>query len=98
MNDSQINTFVKDIKWNANILYGGEDTLYTANFVDGSRLTVLDRMTGFYFGRDIETGYRDINGKFWLASGMKDIRDYPSFTLKEAIEWVKCYANNCVGI
>jgi len=62
-------------------------------------ITVLDRETGFDFGRrDTETGYRDPDGKFWLASGMLDVRESDAKTIGEAIEWVKRNANNCVGI
>jgi len=60
-------------------------------------LTVLDRMTGFGW-RDIETGYRSPEGKFWLASGNYDVRNSKAKTVGEAIEWVKQRANNCVGI
>lgn len=60
-------------------------------------ITVLDRMTGFSFGRDTETGYRDPDGKFWLASGMFDIRKHMPISLKDAIELIKANANNCVG-
>ena len=59
-------------------------------------LTVLDRMTGFGH-RDTETGYRDPEGKFWLASGMYDVRNSESKTVQEAIDWVKENANTCVG-
>lgn len=64
-------------------------------------LTVLDRMTGYEFTgyefgcRDIETGYRDKDGKFWLASGNCDVRESGCKTLGEAIEWVKQRANTC---
>lgn len=62
-------------------------------------LTVLDRMTGFGGGiRDIETGYRDPNGKFWLASCLNDVRESGATTMQEAIDWVKERANTCVGI
>lgn len=61
---------------------------------DLGSLTVLDRMTGFGY-RDIETGYRAMNGDFWLASGGFDVRDSESKTLGEAIDWVKKHANNC---
>lgn len=57
-------------------------------------LTVLDRMTGFGW-RDIETGYRDPDGKFWLASGNFDIRDSEAKTIGEAINLVKRFANTC---
>ena len=59
-------------------------------------LTVLDRMTGFGNGlRDTETGYRDIEGNFWLASGNKDVRESGAKTIGEAIAWVKKNANTC---
>lgn len=60
-------------------------------------LTVLNRMTGFGH-RDIETGFRDPNGLFWLATGMCDVRDSGAVTVGEAIEWVKRHANVCVGL
>ena len=64
-------------------------------------LTVLDRLTGFggEIGgvRDIETGYRSPDGKFWLASGGCDVRESGCLTIGEAIEWVKERANNCKG-
>lgn len=59
-------------------------------------LTVLDRMTGFGY-RDVETGFRDKDGKFWLASGNYDVRHSGSKTLGDAIEWIKRNANTCVG-
>jgi len=59
-------------------------------------LTVLDRRTG-YGWRDTETGYRDPEGKFWLASGMLDVRKAECTTVGEAIAWVKENANNCKG-
>jgi len=59
-------------------------------------LTVVDRMTGFGW-RDIETGYRDPEGRFWLASGNYDVRESGCETVGEAIDWVKVRANNCVG-
>jgi hypothetical protein len=45
-----------------------------------------------------ETGYRDPEGKFWLASGSLDVRNFGVFTVGEAIEWVKDRANTCVGV
>lgn len=59
-------------------------------------ITVLDRLTGFGW-RDVETGYRDKDGKFWLASGGYDVRDAGDMTVVEAVEWVKERANACVG-
>lgn len=90
-------TTVKDLKWTSEDLCGGEDTLHAASLEDGGRITVLDRMTGFGY-RDIETGYRDPAGKFWLASGRNDIRDHENFTIEEAIDWIKLNANSCIGV
>ena len=61
-------------------------------------LTVLDRLTGYSGGiRDTETGYRDPDGKFWLASGGYDVRGSGAETVRDAINWVKKKANTCVG-
>ena len=73
-----------------------EDDQQFALHTDLGSLTVLDRMTGFGW-RDIETGYRAKDGKFWLASGGYDVRESGAETLGAAIEWVKQNANNCVG-
>ena len=70
---------------------------YLGQYGLSERITILDRMTGFGW-RDIETGYKDIDGKFWLASGNFDIREYPELTIKEAIAFIKKNANNCKGI
>lgn len=86
---------VKDIEWKVETRCDGEDYLFGYNF-DDQRITVLDRMTGFGY-RDTETGYRDEEGKFWLASGGYDVRDCPEFTIQEAIAFVKHFANTCVG-
>ena len=59
-------------------------------------ITVLDRMTG-YGHRDVETGFRDPEGKFWLVSGNFSIRSYPDLTINEAIEQIKLLANTCRG-
>ena len=61
---------------------------------DIGSLTVLDRRTGFGW-RDIESGFRDKEGKFWLASGNCDVRSSECKTVGEAIEWVKSNANTC---
>lgn len=58
-------------------------------------LTVLDRQTGFGW-RDIETGYRDENGNFWLASGNVDVRNSGANTFGDAVDFVKKLANTCV--
>ena len=68
-----------------------------ALFTDLGNITVVDRMTGFGW-RDVETGYRDMSGKFWLASGGYDARKCGLETFAEVVEWVKLNANTCVGI
>ena len=61
-------------------------------------ITVLDRMTGYGMGmRDIETGYRDMDGKFWLASGGFDVRRENCETIGDAIACIKRNSNNCKG-
>lgn len=61
------------------------------------RVTVVDRMTGFGW-RDIETGFTDPAGKFWLASGQFDIRGYPELPVDDAIELIKQRSNTCRGV
>jgi len=73
------------------------DISYALHLHVGS-ITVLDRMTGFSFGRDIESGFRDPYGKFWLASGNFDIRDKGDITVRDAIQLIKDNANNCIGV
>ena len=75
---------------------GDSDTIYVA-YTDLGRITVLDRMTGWgYNTRDTETGFKDNSGKFWLCSGMFDIRDFPDLTIAEAVDKIKENANTCV--
>lgn len=74
------------------------DTLWRAIIPGFGIITVLDRQTGFSdCHRDVESGYRDEAGKFWLASGRFDIRDYPDLPAVEAAEQIKINANTCVG-
>lgn len=63
-------------------------------------ISVLDRLTGWGQGniRDIETGYRDKDNKFWLASGRFDIRNFPELSIEDAIQKIKDNANTCVGV
>jgi len=75
--------------------HGDSDILFTAHTEYG-RITILDRMTGYGNGmRDIETGFTEGDGKFWLASGRFDIREYPELSVEEAIEKIKANANTC---
>ena len=78
---------------------GKLDVLYTCYLPPGKgRLTVYDRMTGFdAVGRDIESGYRNEDNEFWLASGGFDVRTHPDLTIDEAIAWIKENANTSVG-
>jgi hypothetical protein len=75
---------------------GTGDETQMALHTDMGSLTVLDRMTG-YGWRDIETGFRSPDGKFWLASGNFDVRNSGSSTMQEAIDRVKKNANTCIG-
>ena len=70
------------------------DTQYALHTNLGS-ITVLNRMTGFGW-RDVETGYRDPLGNFWLASCNFDIRHEKCKTFSEAIELIKANSNNCI--
>lgn len=82
--------------WLSETLYEGEDICYRLYVADGSRLTVLDRLTGFGGGqRDIESGFKNFEKEFWLASGQFDIRSFPELTVAEAIAKVKANANTC---
>lgn len=86
------------LTWNETTHCEGEDTLYTAHLADGGRITVLHRKTGYEGGWfDTESGYRDADGKFWLASGNRDVRDNADFTVQQSIDWVKAHANTCVA-
>jgi uncharacterized protein with GYD domain len=80
-------------------LCDGEDTLFRAHTEIGT-FTVLDRLTGWGDRnvRDTESGYTDIEGKFWLVSGMFDIRDFTEFTEEEAANRIKLEANTCIGV
>jgi hypothetical protein len=76
-----------------------DDLLYWCECSLG-RITVVDRLTGFGFGwRDVETGFRDTDNNFWLASGKFDIRlesHFRKMTISEAIQMIKDNANTCI--
>jgi len=93
---SELNVGLGIGSWTEETLCDGEDTLYVLRVEDGGRITVLDRMTGFGV-RDIESGYKDKDGKFWLASGNCDVRSNDGFTVAQAIDWIKEQANTCVA-
>jgi len=72
------------------ILSDTNNRCWWVQLTNGSQLTVLDRMTGYGDGvRDIETGYRNKTGAFWLASGGFDIRRYEHCSYAEAIKILK---------
>ena len=77
-------------------MYDKEDTQLACHTSYLGSITVLDRMTGFGH-RDIETGYRDLHGEFWLASGNFNVLEQNCDTFGEAISLIKKRANNCVG-
>lgn len=80
--------------------YTGSDPYYDdkqwALHTNLGSITVLDRMTGFGW-RDVETGFRAPDKRFWLASGNLDVRISNAKTLGEAIAWIKLFSNNCKG-
>jgi hypothetical protein len=74
------------------------DDVQFAFHCDLGSITVLYRLTGYGFGiRDTETGFRDVDGKFWLASGMFDVRDHMPMKFSDAVKMIKKNANNCTG-
>jgi len=76
-----------------------DDLLVGVVLPGGDKISVLNRITGYGNGqRDIETGYRDKDGKFCLASCMFDIRDYPELSVEDAINKIKRESNNCPWI
>lgn len=89
--------FTDDLFHDVDMSYSDTDTQVAFHSNLGS-ITVLDRMTGYGGGiRDIETGFRATDGKFWLASGNFDIRQMGCKTIGEAIECIKRNANNMRG-
>jgi len=89
---------VKNLEWSVTKNEQTGNTLNTVYLPDGARITVLDRETGWGGGiRDTETGLLEKNGRWWLASGMFDIRDYPDHTIEEAVGMIKKMSNTCRG-
>jgi hypothetical protein len=90
---------LKDVEWEVTVFRDGENRLFTTRLTDCGRITVLDRLTGYgYEERDVESGYRDKDGNFWLASGDCDVRTMDNFTIQQAIDWIKANANTCKPI
>lgn len=85
---------VKDLEFKE--CYRCGDYLSRVVLDDKSVITVLDRGAGYKSNKGgVETGYRDPEGNFWLASGMFNIREYSELTIPEAIELIKQNANVC---
>ena len=93
----------EDSEFSENLFYdvdmsSDEDTQKAFHSNEFGSITILDRMTGFGYGiRDVETGYRDLNGEFWLASCNFNILKQDVKTVGQAIKLIKENANNCIG-
>lgn len=88
---------LSDVDWKIWHIYE-EDILVGFKIPGGGQITILDRETGYGGGiRDVETGYKDKDGNFWLASCRFDIREFPYLTVSQAILRIKQNANTCVG-
>ena len=73
---------------------GEDNEIFRIYVNDGSAITVLDRRG---YVRDVETGFRDKDNRFWLASGDFDIRKFGDITIRGAIDKIKKNANTCTG-
>ncbi len=81
---------VKDIEWKVQFDDGGE-FMVTYDFNEKESLSVTK-----FISTGIESSY--FNGElFWLASGGYDVREYPEFTIQEAIAFVKQFATTWAG-
>jgi hypothetical protein len=95
-------TLVADLEWAHSRPYEDDQLASCTIFaktpygIRRVRITVLDRMTGFGW-RDVETGYCETDGRFWLASGDFDITYSPKLTVTEAIEKIKLNSNSNRG-
>ncbi len=84
---------IKDLTFKE-VPMGDLDASQYAHHAPWGSITVLDRMIDFDW-RDVETGFRDPDGLFWLASGDFDITEFPDLSISEAIELIKDSANTC---
>ena len=87
---SDLNRELGGVTWKVKNMNNGY-ILHTLLLVDDTVITVLD------CGFDIETGFRDRDGNFWLVSGDFDIRRSESLNITEAIDLIKTNANNCIA-
>lgn len=95
-----LSKLLKDVEWeDLSHIQSEKDTFEIYRPSKGTKITVVDREMGYQGSpRDVETGYRDEDDNFWLASGQFDIRTVAndSTTVKEAIQMIKDNANTCV--
>jgi hypothetical protein len=61
-----------------------DEKLWTANTHLG-RITILYRDMGIELGHNYETGFRDLNGGWFLRQDFFDIRRFPALTIEQAI-------------
>lgn len=89
---------ISDIEWETWSVY--ETNILIGTYLpEGGQITVLDISTSYNGGvRDFETGYRDENDNFWLASGKFDIREFQDITILQAIKKIKENANTCIPV
>ncbi len=87
---------IKDLVFNDVPMWDPDNSQQVHHAPWGS-ITVTDRVLDFGW-RDIETGFRDPDGVFWLASGDFDITDFPDLSISEAIESIKENANTCIAL
>ena len=89
---------ISELVWRKETRNDGQDEIHFATTEFGV-ISVLDRMTGYGGGiRDVETGFIDLNNKFWLASGNFDIRHYKNESIENAIAIIKENSNTCTGV
>lgn len=84
-----------DMSWNES------NDIQLALHTNLGSLTVLDRLTGYYSYsgriRDTETGYREPDGTFWLASGgVNLLEELEGKTWIDAVDFVKVRSNTCM--
>ena len=85
--------------YDVDMSYSDTDTQKAFHSKEFGSMTIVDRMTGYGNGiRDVETGYKDLHGEFWLASGDFNILEAAKGkTIDEAISLIKKHANNLIG-
>jgi hypothetical protein len=89
---------ISELNWRCETRNEEQNKIYFSTTEFGV-ISVLDRLTGWGGGvRDIETGFTDLDKKFWLASGRFDIRCHENESIEDAIELIKQNANTCICV